>query len=121
MVNCRVEVSWVWEVVRKFQWEEITTVITGAKTVSTSFLFFLTGLHITKHTYSRVVVFQPRSEARGKLESIPIVLSCYITPYASSTLSYRPFNWLYHPLCRLHVYAASLPTFINCLFLPTLT
>ena len=117
----RAELAWGWEVVRKFQWEEITTVITGAKTVSISFLFFLTGLHITKHTYSRVVVFQPRSEAGGKLESISIVLSCYITPYASFTRIVSPLK-LTLPSSLPPPYMSRFPPHINQLiYCPILT
>ena len=59
----------------KVHWEEIKTAMTGATTVSISFSFFITGLHVTKHTHSWVVVFQPISEARGGLESIHILLT----------------------------------------------
>ena len=64
----------------------------GATTVSIYFLFFLTGIHVKKHTHSQVVVFQHISEARGKLEYVYIVLICYITPHTSFTCIVSPLK-----------------------------
>ena len=43
-------------------------------------------------THSLVVVFQPKSEDRGALGSVPFVLSCYVTPSTSFTSIVSPLN-----------------------------
>ena len=79
----------------------------------------------TNDTHIRVVVFQPGSEARGALGSIPIALSFYVTLSVSLPVSSRPFLWLPPTIRRL-----LLPTVLSrvasphlfwCKYCPTLT
>ena len=67
----------------------------------------------SNHTHIQVMVFQPGAEAREKLGSVPIVLSCYITLSSSLPVSYRHFLHLPLPSSTSLPELCSLPASIT--------
>ena len=67
----------------------------------------LSNLYAPKHTHSRLAEFHPTAWVKGPLGSVPMVIRCYVSEYASISrlvpyLCLDPLLLHFHPLC-LHI------------------